>query len=150
MPQYWSDFVVPAMLAGPDDLASWTGQAAPENATPLLRSATLLVQEATAQAYYATDPVTGLATDAQTKQALNDATCIQAAAWAALGIDPLRGGVAEAGVESSTKIGTAAVAYADAEIAAQAEYAALTGLVPEAMRKLMANNLIVPQAWAFG
>lgn len=150
MPIYWTDFVVPPALATPDDLAAWTTTDAPANAVVLLRSATLLVQEATAQAYYDVDPLTGLATDRQTGQALNDATCIQAAAWAALGINPLLGGVADVGVESATKIGTASITYADAALVAQAQFDAVTGLVPEAMRKLQANNLIVPQAWAFG
>lgn len=150
MPQYWSDFVVPAALATSADYTAWTGGTAPANITNLLRSATKLVQEATAVAYYDVDPLTGLATDAQTKQALNDATCIQAAAWAALGYDPLTGGVLVSGVESGTKIGTASITFADGALAAAAKSDAITGLVPEARRVLAQNNLLVPQAWAFG
>lgn len=150
MPQYWTDFIVPASLASPTDLAAWTSTAAPANAVVLLRSATLLVQEATAQAYYDVDPLTGLATDAQTKKALNDATCIQAAAWAAISYDPLTGGVVVSNVKSSKKIGTASIVYADGAQAAQSRADAISGLVPEALRKLEANNLVVPQAWAFG
>lgn len=150
MPQYWTTFVVPPMLAQPIDLATWTQTAAPVNAVVLLRSATMLVQAATAVAYYDVDVVTGLATNVLTKQALNDATCIQAAAWAAMGYDPLTGGVLASGVVSSTKIGTAAETFADAGLAAQAKFDAVTGLVPEAIRKLAQNNLLVPQVWAFG
>jgi len=150
MPQYWTDFVVPAALATSLDYTTWTGGTAPANIANLLRSATKLVQEATSVAYYDVDPLTGLATDAQTGNALRDATCIQAAAWAALNYDPLSGGVLTSGVESSTKIGTAAITFADGALAAQAKAEALTELVPEARRTLAQNNLLVPQAWAFG
>ncbi|TIH33682.1 hypothetical protein [Subtercola vilae] len=147
---FYGDFVVPAALASPTDLAAWTGAAAPANAANLLRSATILVLDATESAYYAIDPLTGLATNAQTKQALNDATCIQVAAWLAFGYDPLSGGVMVAGVASSSGIGSARETYADALFAAQAKADAVTGLVPEATRVLRRKNLLVPQAWTFG
>lgn len=150
MPQYWTDFIVPAALASSADYTAWTGGTAPANITNLLRAATKLVQEATAVAYYDVDPLTGLATNAQTKKALNDATCIQAAAWTAMNYDPLTGGVMNSGVESATKIGTASITFADGALAAQAKSDAITGLVPEARRVLAQNNLLVPQAWAFG
>lgn len=146
----FGNFVVPAMLAQPDDLAAWTDAPAPANAKPLLRAASSLVLQATASSYYAADPVTGLATDPVVAQVLNDATCIQAAAWAALGINPLTGGVQVAGVASSKSIGTAHITYADGAAAATAKAEALTKLVPEAARKLVENNMMDTNVWMYG
>jgi hypothetical protein len=146
----FGNFVVPSLLAQPADLAAWTGAAAPANAVPLLRSASSLVISATSTSYYAADPVTGMATDPVALQVLNDATCIQAAAWAALGIDPLKGGVQVAGVASQKSIGTAHITYADAGQAATAKADALTRLVPEAVRKLQENNLLDSNVWMYG
>jgi len=146
----FGNFVVPDLLAAPADLAAWTGADAPGNALPLLRSATTLVLSATKGAYYATDPATGLPTDPAVVKVLQDVTCIQAAAWAALGIDPLTGGVAVEGVESQTGIGSARVTYADASHAAAAKTAALTDLVPEAKMKLSQNNLLSSNVWVYG
>lgn len=146
----FGNFVVPDFLAQPSDLATWTGVAAPANATPLLRAATSMVLTATLGGYYAVDPATGLATDPVVARVLNDATCIQAAAWAALGIDPNLGGVVTAGVASAKSIGSAHLAYADAAAAAAAKEAALNGLVPAAMRKLAQNNLLPTNVWLYG
>lgn len=146
----FGNFVVPDALAAPADLAAWTGAAAPANAVPLLRSATALVLSATKGAYYAVDPATGLATDAVVAKVLKDATTIQAAAWAALGIDPLTGGVVVASVASQKSIGTAHLSYADAAQAADAKAKALTTLVPEALAKLSQNNLLASNVWVYG
>lgn len=150
MAGYYGDFIVPTTLAAPTDLAAWTGAAAPANATPLLRSATSLVLEATSADYYSVDPTTGVATDVIVKQAMNDAVCIQAAAWSVLGYDPLRGGVLEAGSETAVKIGTASITYADAGMAALAEAEAFTTLVPDAVRRLRQVDLLRTGAWSFG
>jgi len=146
----FGNFVVPDALAAPDDLAAWTGTTAPANAVPLLRSATSLVLAATKGAYYAVDAVTGLATDPVVAKVLNDATCIQAAAWAALGVNPLTGGVAVSTVVSQKAIGSARLTYADAAQAAAAKTAAVTELVPEAMAKLSQNNLLASNVWMYG
>lgn len=146
----FGNFIIPTMLAQPADLAAWTAVPAPVNAVPLLRSATSLVIQASGSSYYAVDPTTGLATDPVVAQVLNDTTCIQAAAWAALGIDPLTGGVIVAGVASSKSIGTAHVTYADAAAAALARTEAVEHLVPEAVRKLAENNLMDSNVWVYG
>jgi hypothetical protein len=146
----FGNFPVPTMLAQPADLAAWTGTAAPANATALLREATSMVLSATLGGYYAVDTTTGLATDPVVAKVLNDATCIQAAAWAALGIDPNLGGVIVAGVASQKSIGSAHLSYADASAAAAAKEAALNGLVPAAMRKLAQNNLLPSNVWLYG
>lgn len=146
----FGNFPVPDMLAQPTDLANWTGTTAPGNATALLREATSMVLSATLGGYYAVDPVTGLATDPVVAKVLNDATCIQAAAWAALGYDPNLGGIITAGVESQTKIGSASIVFADAAAAAAAKQAAIEGLVPAAVRKLAQNNLLSSNVWIYG
>lgn len=146
----FGNFVVPTMLAQPTDLATWTQQDPPANAAVLLREATSLVLAATGSSYYAADPDTGLATDPTTAAVLRDATCIQAAAWNALGIDPLTGGVVVSGVKSQKSIGTAHITYADAGMAAQAKAEALTSLVPSAVRKLQENNLLDSNVWLYG
>lgn len=146
----FGNFVVPDTLAAPADLAAWTGAPAPNNAIPLLRSATALVLNASKGAYYAVDPLTGLATDPVVAKVLNDATCIQAAAWAALGINPLTGGVAVSTVVSAKSIGSAHLVYADAAQAAAAKAAAMTELVPEAVAKLAQNNLMPSNVWMYG
>lgn len=146
----FGNFIVPDMLAQPADLAAWTGATAPANAVPLLRSATSLVLSASGASYYAADPATGLATDPVVAKVLSDATCIQAAAWAAMGIDPLLGGVQTAAVASQKSIGTARLMYAGAAQAAAARANALTELVPDAARKLQENNLMDTNVWMYG
>ena len=146
----FGNIIVPDFLAQPADLAAWTQKPAPDNAAVLLREATSLVLSASGSSYYATDPATGLPTDPAVAKVLNDATCIQAAAWAALGIDPLLGGVQVAAVASQKSIGTAHLTYADAGTAAQARAAALPTLVPAAVRKLVENNLMDSNVWMYG
>ena len=146
----FGNFVVPDTLAAPTDLAAWTGTTAPANAVPLLRSATTLVLAATKGAYYAVDPLTGLATDPVVANVLNQATCIQAAAWTTLGVNPLTGGVAVSTVVSQKSIGSAHLTYADAAAAATAKTAAVTELVPEAVAKLSQNNLLPTNVWIYG
>lgn len=150
MPAYYGNFVVPPLLAEEADLVAYTGGSAPVNVNVLLRSATTLVLQATRGAYYPVDPTTGLSTDDQIAGALNLATVIQAAAWSALGYDPLTGGVLTTSVASSTKIDTASEQFADAQLAAAARAAAITDLVPEAERVLELNNLLMPNPWTFG
>lgn len=135
-------FVTPVALAEPSDLAEWTEETAPGNATALLRSCTTLVLDATKAACYAIDETTGLATDAEILKAMQDATCIQAAAWIALGIDPSAGGVISAGVKTSKGIGTGRISYGDVDQAAAARAAAAVSLVPEAAMRLAQQNLV--------
>lgn len=148
------------IYATPADLTAWTGAAAPTNAVQLLRSASLLVQEATNNAYYDTPPAVGqssgsynyyrpdaLPSDPTVAGVLRDATCIQAAAWAALGIDPTLAGVVKSSVASQKHIGTASITYADAATSAAAKTLAATQLVPEAMRLLRQAHLISTLVW---
>lgn len=150
----FGNFGVPSMLAQPADLAAWTDQPVPANVTPLLRSASSLVLAASSSSYYAVDTATGLATDPVIAQALNDATCIQAAMWTAAGIDPLAGGVGIVAPVRSKKIGSASLDYdtsASASVTAyNARMHAANNLCPEAMRKLRDNNLMDSNVWMYG
>jgi hypothetical protein len=138
----YGSFVIPTMLATPGDLATWTQTAAPATAAATIRSCTTMVLDATEGAYYDVDKTTGLATDAQILKAMMEATCIQSAAWIALGINPLTGGIDLGGVKKSKKIGSASFEIAGAEATAAAKAFAVTHLVPEAMMKLQQNNLL--------
>jgi hypothetical protein len=150
MTGFFGTFVIPPTLATPTDLATWTGTTAPVNAPVLLRSASMLVLRETEGAYYTIDPLTGLPTDAMMINALRDATCIQAAAWAAINYNPLAGGVVTATVASSKKIGTASIVNEGAIAAAASQAAAGQTLVPEAITKLQQNNLLGSAPWTFG
>ena len=128
------------------DLTAWTGTTAPANATALLRSASLLVDEATVTAVYATDD-TGKATDTTVLGALRDATCAQAAAWAALGVDPVAGPAQQGATPVSSKtLGSGSVSYdtsAAASVTVQTARArAVTELADDARRILAAAGLL--------
>lgn len=138
----YGSYVVPTMLASIEQLTAWTGTASPANATAVLRSCTTMVLAVTRGAYYDVDVATGLATDADTKKAMQDATCIQAAAWIALGINPLTGGIDVGGVKKAKRIGSASFELAGAEQTAASKAYAVQHLVPEAMAKLQQQNLI--------
>ena len=141
------------VYAAPGDLAAWTGSAAPANATQLLRSASLLVRDATASAFYAAD-ATGLPTDPGTLQAFKDATTAQAAFWAANGIDPAAGALPSAGVLRGKKIGSASLDYdTSATVSAavlQARLDSVESLVPEAVRILRGAGVNTYGPWIVG
>lgn len=120
-------------------VGSWTGNAAPSNAATLLRSASLLVRDATATAVYAVD-ANGLPTDATILQAFKDATCAHAAALQTAGIDPAAAGTTP-GI-SATAIGSASVTYAGAAEAAAARQRLTTELAPEALMVLRSAGLL--------
>ena len=114
------------------DLATWTGAAAPTNAVQLLRIASGLVRRATMTSVYLTD-ATGLPTDAATLQAFQDATCAQAATWAALALDPVKG-AADDGVKVVTNksLGSGSISYAVSPATVLARASAATDLSMEA------------------
>lgn len=138
----YGDFVIPVTLASPTDYQTWTGVAGPANITAILRSCTSLVLDATEGAIYDVAAETGLATDTTIANTLRDATCIQATAWVALGIDPSTGGVVTSSVKKSKRLATAAIEYADSTEVAAARKHAYKALVPDAMRMLQQRNLL--------
>ena len=130
-----------------DDLTDWTETTAPDNATQLLRTASLLVRKATLTARYATD-TTGLPTETLVAQAFRDATCAHAAAMDAANINPLAGGaVTTAATATSKKVGSAQVEYAGSAAAAAARAELAECLAPEAQAILQHAGL-VPSAVA--
>lgn len=146
----YSSFVVPPTLASADDYATWTEAAAPDGIDAKLRGCTSLVLDASLGVIYDVDPLTGLATDETVKNALRDATCIQAQAWVALNIDPATGGIQTSGVKRAKRIGSASIEYADTATAAAARAAAYTSLVPQAAMFLQQRNLLGTQPFPRG
>ncbi len=145
--------VIPDMLASTEAFTAFcTARSAPipGNAAGLLLAVTPLVLDATSDAWYEVDPATGLATSPMIADALADATCMQALAWAKLNIDPDTGGVLTAGIRTGKGIGSARVSYADTAEAAAARSAATTDLVPAAIARLRQVNLIGAAAWSIG
>lgn len=93
------------------DLTAWlAGASLPANSTVLLRSASMLVRNATMTALYNVDNE-GLPSDAAVLEAFTDATCAQAAYWSAAGVDPTSGGVSTSAPVRSKKIGSAGIEY---------------------------------------
>lgn len=135
------------IYATSDDLAAWTGAAAPSNAAALLRSASLLVREASATALYDVDG-DGYPTDTDVAQVMQDATCAHAAALDAAGVDPAAAGT-DAGV-ASTSLGGASITYAGASDAAVSRLSLTYRLAPEAARILHNEQLLAapPQSYA--
>jgi hypothetical protein len=143
------------------DLTTWTGATPPVNAVALLRSASMLVRRATMTAVYDVD-IEGRPTNPAILGAFRDATCSQAATWAALGVDPVTGAAAGGKVASSKSLGSASVAYADAGLAAAARAKAATQLTTEALLILgdasltgtppqtIPRGMIQPPPWAIG
>ncbi len=136
--------------ASTDDLAAWLEADAPDNASLLLRSAAYAVREATSTAFYAADPTTGLPTDATVAAAFKAATCAQAAALAALDVDPNLGGTIDTAVETSIAIGSGKVEYADSAYAAKSRIATLTGLCLDAARELKMAGIQLGVVWTVG
>ncbi len=122
------------IYADSDALAAWAGASAPSNASVLLRSASLLVRQATLPAMYAADD-DGLPTDADLLQAMSDATCAHAAALWAAGINPLS---ADGDIETikASGIGTGRVEFAGADASANNRFSLLTQLCQESLRIL--------------
>lgn len=117
------------------DLSGWLpdGTAMPDNATALLRSATIRMANACNRSPYDTPT----STDAGP---LADATCAQAASWVALSMNPAAQGLDIAPVKQS-KIFTGDVTY-DTTGQAEARQTAAADLCPEACEILRAAGLL--------
>jgi hypothetical protein len=137
------------VYATPGDMATWTGQPAPDNAVQLLRSASVMVRGATRTALYAVQP-SGLPADDEKRDALRDATCAQAAAWSAAGIDPTAPVAQRGRVATSKSLGSGAVTYADAASVVAAQDALRERLTDEAAAILADAGLTGGQAIVYG
>lgn len=107
------------VYATPAQLATWTGQPAPDNAAALLREASILVGSACRCDVYDTIP-SGLPSDPDLLDAMRDATCAHAALWDRLGIDPTAGKAGLAATVTSSSIDGASVSTNAGELAAEA------------------------------
>lgn len=139
--------------ATPEQLAAEPWSVTPDNAAVLLRAASRMVDGALLTAVYDVD-TDGRATGSDVLDVLRDATCAQAAAWSALGIDPLVGPAGDSGpaVVASKSIGSGSISYdrSGAAIAAQARAQAATILAPEAWSILATSGLLSGRVQLYG
>lgn len=114
------------VYADADDLTTWLGGPAPDNAISLLRHASSRVANACRCDIYDTQP-SGLPVDDDIREALRDATCAQAERWKELKVDPAAGaGGFDVQITSSSIDGSSLSTTAATVDAARAE--ALDGL----------------------
>ena len=110
----------------------------PDNADTLLRFASVLVRRATRFDVYDTTPA-GMPDDPWVIEAFRDATCVQAAMWAANGVDPAAGSAGvDGGIESSSIAG-GTVKYDTSHV--DAARASIDTLSPMALAVLRAEGL---------
>lgn len=118
----------------------------PPKAGVLVREASQVVSDALRLVRYAVD-AEGLPSSVRQREAVRDATCAQAAAWLAAGIDPLQVGGAQDALGgrrvSSKSAGGLSVSYVASPAADAARDALVAGeLVPSAWRYLTAAGLV--------
>lgn len=144
------------LYAAADDLEAWLQDDVPDNTPALLRSASLLVRQATRCDYYNVD-VNGKPSDAAILQAFEDATCCQAAMWIRAGIDPtgsVASVVGSTGVVTSSGIGTGTVTRNASAVVSAANTTALQDAVQtlsgEALEILKDAGLCQNGPWIIG
>lgn len=126
------------------------GDLPPDNIDRLLAEASRFVRRATMSDVYSTD-VTGLPLDGPTLSAFTEATCCQAAAMAALGINPDAGGSTPASrTVASKSLDGAGIAFANAAAAEADRTAAARQLVPEARAILQDAGYATTRVWSYG
>lgn len=140
------------VYATSEELAAWTQLPLPTNAAKLLRSASLLVRDATKSCVYATD-VADKPSDTKIRDAFRDAVCAQAAFWAGAGIDPTQPMVT-APVLQSKAIGSARLTYdtggTGSLSAYRARVRAASELCDESIRLLQDSGLNLTAGWMIG
>jgi len=131
------------IYATPEELATYTGETAPANASVLLRSASRLVTDAVRAKFYAVDGA-GLPVDAAQRATLNEATCVQAAAWVANNVNPLAGRAAVKREVAAKSGGGVSVTYASYAADAQARSDLASGdvLTSDALRVLRNGQML--------
>lgn len=109
--------------------------APPPKARKLIRAASALVTEAISGAVYSTNPL-GLPTAPGVLQAVRDATCEQAAAWAAANIDPTAGAASLKPIPTTKALAGASVSYGQ------------SADIQAALVELAEGKTLIPSAWA--
>jgi hypothetical protein len=132
------------VYATPDELTTFLGEAAPDNADRLLRGASGLVRSATRAALYDVTS-TGMPSDPDIAEAFRDATCAQAAEWISSGVNPAAG--TSPGTPKASGIGGANVQW-DSPGGLTPEQT-LTQLIPDAVWYLDSAGLLsgTVQVW---
>lgn len=127
------------VFATEDQLSSWMGTPGPLNAGVLLREASTLVRSACRADVFDTLP-NGLPVDDDKREALQDATCAQAAVWAATDVNPTAGAGGLAREVVSSGIDGASVSYNTATTDS-AKAASIGALCPSAYTILRSAGL---------
>lgn len=127
------------VYATPADLDTWLGEPGPDNATSLLRRASILVASATSNDVYDTQP-NGLPADDDLIEALRDATCAQAETWQASDADPVAGAGGQTPRLTTTAIDGANLSY-DTYLTAPSRANALAALDSAALQILRLAGL---------
>ena len=124
-------------------LAAYTGTTAPANHAVLLRRASSLVADAIRAKVYDVDSE-GLPIDTAQRETLEEATCAQAAAWAANDINPLAGRAGARKDIASKAGGGVTVQYASYADDAKARSDLASGdvLISEALRVLANGGML--------
>ncbi|NKU14721.1 hypothetical protein GS928_16305 [Rhodococcus hoagii] len=130
------------VFATEDQLSSWMGTPGPLNAGVLLREASILVRDACKADVFDILP-NGLPEDDDKREALQDATCAQAAVWAATDVNPTAGAGGLAREVVSSGIDGASVSYNTASTDS-AKAASIGALCPSAYRILRNAGLASP------
>ena len=132
------------IYATPAELPTWMGRDAPDNATMLLREASVLVADACLADIYEVDD-TGMPTSQTYRDAMRDATCAQAGHWAASDTDPTKGAGGQEPRMTVSAIDGASVSY-DTHLTAPDRLNSVKFLHPTAMRILrfagLASNAV--------
>lgn len=123
----------------------------PSNLAQLLTAASWAVREATMTCFYQVDD-NGVPIDGMLSAAFRDATCAQAQAMDALGIDPAMGGASQPNTAASKSISGASITYSSSEqqAAALLRQQVATGLAPAAVRILRAAGMPLNTPWRVG
>lgn len=136
------------VYAEPNDLltGNWVLEV-PDNATALMRQASIMVRNATRVALYDTLP-SGLPEDDDIREAMRDAVCAQVTAWTEAGINPVAGAAGRTAQIASQSADGGSVTYGN--LVSAEEYArASTRLCSLAIGILVDVNLIStrPLTW---
>lgn len=132
------------IFAQPSDVETFTGQPAPDNAVPLIRRASQMVQTEVRRARFDVTPA-GTPSDPDVSDALRDAVCAQVSYWATSDVDPTR--VDTTAPVSSTSIDGASMSY-DTATAKATTLGVSDNLCGEATDILWNAGLVGVQPWA--
>ena len=127
------------ILATTDELTTWMEAPAPDNATVLLREASGLVSDACKCDIYDTQS-NGKPSDPDLVEAMMEATCAQAEAWASAEMDPTKGPGGQAPRLTTSAIDGASLSY-DTYLTAPDRNDWVKYIAPNALRVLRLAGL---------